>query len=176
MEIDRSGALLEEYYRLYLISIDRWAERQHEPRALARFRARRRDPLSKLRAMAETLGKAFVVALAYVDDAPGLRLDHPAGSDRARHPGRDGPGPGRQRPTPATWCSGGRSSSPASLGCTAYHLGESGQSASLAQFKEKFGARPFDYAELRLERLPWTRDRPSDLRSVVKTVLGFRDV
>ena len=61
------------------------------------------------------------------------------------------------------------------LGCTAYHLGESGQSASLAQFKEKFGARPVDYAELRLERLPWT---PTDqrLRSLVKKVLRFRDV
>ena len=96
VEIDRSGALLEEYYQLYLLSIDRWAERQHEPRALARFRARRRDPLSKLRAMSEHLGKAFVVALAYVDDRPGLRVDHPARPDRARHPGRDGPRPGRQ--------------------------------------------------------------------------------
>ena len=27
---------------------------------------------------------------------PGLRVDHPARSDRARHQGRDGPGPGRQ--------------------------------------------------------------------------------
>ena len=96
VEIDRTGALLEDYYRLYLLSVDRWAERQHEPRALARFRARRRDPLTKLQAMSEHLGKAFVVTLAYVDDRAGLRLDHPARPDRPRHPGRHGPGAGRQ--------------------------------------------------------------------------------
>ena len=73
-----------------------------------------------------------------------------------------------------TWCSGGRSQLACELGCTAYHLGESGQSASLAQYKEKFGARPVDYAELRMERLPYTRTDQA-ARSAVKKVLGFRD-
>ena len=45
-------------------------------------------------------------------------------------PGRPWTGSGSARPTPATWCSGGRSQLACELGCTAYHLGESGQSAS----------------------------------------------
>jgi hypothetical protein len=173
IEIDRTGALLDDYYRLYLLSVDRWAGRQHEPRALARFRARRRDPLSKLQAMADSLGKAFVVALAYVDDRPAFGSitllgqtahDTRAAMDRELVEGTYAGDLVQWRMIQLA----------CELGCTAYHLGESGQSASLAQFKEKFGARPVDYAELRLERLPWTRVDQA-LRSLVKRVLGFRD-
>ena len=39
-------------------------------------------------------------------------------------------------------------------GCRTYHLGESGQSRPLAQFKESVGAVGIDYAEYRYERLP----------------------
>jgi hypothetical protein len=174
VEIDRTGALLEDYYRLYLLSVDRWAERQHEPRALARFRARRRDPLTKLQAMADHLGKDFAVTLAYVGDQAAFGSitllgqtahDTRAAMDRDLVDGTYA-GDLVQWRTVQLACE---------LGCTAYHLGESGQSTSLAQFKEKFGARPVDYAELRLERLPWSR---ADLwsRSVVKRVLRFRDV
>ena len=174
VEIDRSGALLEDYYQLYLLSIDRWAERQHEPRALARFRASRRDPLSKLRAMSEHLGKAFVVALAYVDDRPAFGSITLLG--QTAHDTRAAMDRDLVDKTYAGDLVQWRMIELAcELGCTAYHLGESGQSTSLAQFKEKFGAKPFDYAELRLERLPWT---PTDqrLRSLVKKVLRFRDV
>ena len=173
VETDRTGALLEDYYRLFLLSVDRWAERQHEPQALAQFRARRRDPLAKLQAMAETLGKAFAVTLAYVDDQPAFGSitllgqtahDTRAAMDKDRI-GATCAGDLVQWRTIQLACD---------LGCTAYHLGESGASASLAQYKEKFGAEPVDYAELRLERLPYTRaDRA--VRSVVKRVLGFRD-
>jgi len=173
VEIDRTGGLLADYYRLYLLSVDRWAERQHEPRTLARFRAGRRDPLSKLQAMADHLGKAFVVTLAYVDDRPAFGSitllgqtahDTRAAMDRDLVDGTYA-GDLVQWRTVQLACE---------LGCAAYHLGESGQSASLAQFKEKFGARPVDYGELRIERLPWTR---VDLwsRSVVKRLVGFRD-
>ena len=61
------------------------------------------------------------------------------------------------------------------LVCTAYNLGERGRSTTLSRFKEKFGARPHDYAELRLDRLPWTRSEAA-ARAVVKRILGFRDV
>jgi hypothetical protein len=174
VEIDRSGALLDDYYQLYLLSIDRWAERQHEPRALARFRARRRDPLSKLRAMSEHLGKAFVVALAYVDDRPAFGSITLLG--QTAHDTRAAMDRDLVDKTYAGDLVQWRMIELAcELGCTAYHLGESGQSTSLAQFKEKFGAKPVDYAELRIERLPWT---PTDqrLRSLVKKVLRFRDV
>jgi hypothetical protein len=174
VETDRTGALLEDYYRLFVLSVDRWAGRQHEPRALAQFRARRRDPLVKLVAMAETLGKAFAVSLAYVDDKPAFGsitlLGQTAHDTRAAMDkdliGATCAGDLVQWRTIQLACD---------VGCSAYHLGESGASASLAQYKEKFGAEPVDYAELRLERLPYTRADQA-ARSAVKRVLRFRDV
>lgn len=173
VETDRTGALLDDYYRLFLTSVDRWAAKQHEPRALAHARARRRDPLAKLQAMSDSLGKAFAVTLAYVDDEPAFGAitllgqtahDTRAAMDRDRI-GATCAGDLVQWRTIQLACD---------LGCTAYHLGESGASASLAQYKEKFGARPVDYAELRLERLPYTKlDRAA--RTAVKKVLRFKD-
>jgi hypothetical protein len=53
-------------------------------------------------------------------------------------------------------------------------MGESGGSASLAQFKTRFGARPVPYADYHLERLPLTAaDR--HVRTAVKRVVNFRD-
>ena len=59
-------------------------------------------------------------------------------------------------------------------GCRHYHMGESGTSASMAQFKTRFGARPFPYAEYHLERLPLTA-ADHHLRTAVKRILRFRD-
>lgn len=59
--------------------------------------------------------------------------------------------------------------------CALYHLGESGRSASLAQFKEGFGAEAHDYAEYRLERLPYSQADQA-VRGLAKKVLRFRDV
>ena len=56
----------------------------------------------------------------------------------------------------------------------AFHLGESGGSASLADYKERFGAQAVDYPELRLERLPITR-ADHLARTVVKRAIGFRE-
>ena len=174
VEIDRTGALLEAYYPLFLLSVNRWAGRQHEPRALAHARARRRDPLTKLQAMADALGKAFAVTLAYVDDRPvsgsitllGQTAHYTrAAMDRDRV-GSTHAGELVQWRTIQLACD---------LGCTAYHMGESGGSTSLAEFKERFGAQPVDYAELRLERLPYTRADQA-ARNLVKKVLRFRDV
>jgi lipid II:glycine glycyltransferase (peptidoglycan interpeptide bridge formation enzyme) len=59
-------------------------------------------------------------------------------------------------------------------GCRYYHMGESARSSSLSQFKEKFGAVAYDYAEYRLERLPLTQiDQAA--RTAVKRLIGFKD-
>jgi hypothetical protein len=174
VDTDQTGALLQDYFRLFLLSVDRWAKRQHEPHALAQLRARRRDPLAKLQAMAETLGKAFTVTLAYIDNQPAFGsitlLGQTAHDTRAAMDkdliGATCAGDLVQWRTIQLACD---------LGCTAYHLGESGASASLAHYKEKFGAKPVDYAELRLERLPYTR-ADQTVRKAVKRVLRFRDV
>ena len=59
-------------------------------------------------------------------------------------------------------------------GCDSYHMGETGQSSSLAQFEERFGAVPVDHGEHFGERLPLHRvDQAA--RRVVKRLVGFRD-
>ena len=174
VEVDRTGALLDAYYALYLASVDRWALRQHEPRPLARWRAGRRDPLTKLQALAHHLGNRFVTAMAYVDDKPAFATIMLLGP--TAHVTRSAMDIDLVSSTKAGslvhWT---LLQEAVSYGCSRYHLGESGASTSLAQFKESFGAVPLDYHELRLERLPYTRV-DQQLRTVVKRALRFRDV
>lgn len=174
IEMGNSEALLQDYYALFLLSVDRWAGNQHEPLALARARARRRDPLAKLRSLARHMDEGFLITLAYLEGKPVagavVLLVGTAHYTRAamnrEAVGKSGAGYLIQWKALERACE---------LGCTAYHMGESGQSAALAQFKEKLGAVPFDYAELRLDRLPWTRTDMA-VRGAVKRVLGCKDV
>jgi hypothetical protein len=174
VEVQSGEELLGPYYRLYLLSVDRWAASQHEPLVLARARARRRDPLPKLRALARHLGEDFVVTLAHLGGVPVFGSitvlgqtahDIRAAMDRELV-GRSGAGDLVQWTTLELACA---------RGCRMFHLGESGRSTNLAQFKEKFGAEPYDYAEIRVERLPLTR-ADQTVRSAAKRLLGFRDV
>jgi hypothetical protein len=53
-------------------------------------------------------------------------------------------------------------------------MGETGQFASLAHFKTRFGAEPRRFAEYHIERVPVTAiDRA--VRTVVKRAIRFRD-
>lgn len=173
IEVARGGRLLEEYYGLYLTSVDRWAEFQREPRALARARAQARDPLGKLRTLGQALGQRFHVLLAYVDDQPAAGAIVVTG--RTAHSIRAAMDKSRIGDTQAAvlvnWT---EIEVAAGAGCRTLHLGESGRSRQLAFAKEKWGARPYDYVELRIERLPWTRV-DSALRTGVKRAIGFRD-
>ncbi len=174
IEVDRAGDLLDTYYDLYLTSVDRWAARQNEPLRLARWRARRRDPLEKLRLMAHHLGPAFVLTMAYVDDRPAYGSIMLLG--QTAHVTRSAMDIERVGDTKAgSLVQWSMLQLACAHGCRTYHLGESGRSRSLAQFKESFGATGIDYAEHRYERLPFTR-ADQTLRSVVKKVLRFRDV
>jgi hypothetical protein len=53
-------------------------------------------------------------------------------------------------------------------------MGDSGRSATLAQFKERFGAKPFDYADYLFERMPISTAR-ENLKRSVKWAIRFRD-
>lgn len=173
LEVGRGGQLLEEYYRLFLTSVDRWAENQNEPRALARARARRRDPLDKLQTMGTHLGEGFCVIMAYVDDAPVAGVITLYG--RTGHGTRaamDSSRMGKSHASELTYWTAIELACAA--GCSTFHLGESGRSQAFARAKEKFGAVPYDYPELRIERLPWTR-ADTALRDGVKRLIGFRD-
>ncbi|GAA3328799.1 hypothetical protein GCM10017711_37920 [Paeniglutamicibacter sulfureus] len=174
IEMGHTDALLRDFYALYLLSIDRWAGQQHEPRALAHVRAKRRDPLGKLQLLARHLGSGYQVTIAYVDGKPAAgsivmlagTAHYTLGAMDRERVGKSGAGYLVQWKNMERACE---------LGCTTYHMGESGESEALAQFKEKLGAVAYDYAELRLDRLPWTR-ADAAIRGLVKRLLGFRDV
>jgi len=164
---------LRAYYHLYERSLERWAERSREPVWLARWRGRRRDPLSKLETMAEALGEGFRLWLAWVGDQPA------AGSivllGNTAHGTRGAIDRDLAAPTRASflleWLAIGEA---IDHGCERYHLGETGTSASLATFKEGFGGRSHVYADYRIERLPVTRVDEL-VRAGVKAAVGFRD-
>lgn len=173
VEIDRTGRLLPVHCRLYAASVDRWARRQHEPQALARWRARRRDPLSKLRAMSRQMRDAFVVLVAFVDDQPaasGITLLGRNAHDTRAAMDLAVAGPCRANEL-LQWHS---IRIACEYGCAAHHLGESGWSSGLSRFKERFGATAVPYAEYRIERLPYTRFDIA-VRAAAKRTLGFRD-
>jgi hypothetical protein len=164
---------LAAYYRLYELSLERWAERSREPQWLALWRGRRRDPLAKLETMAERLGDRFRLWLAWQDGEP------VAGSiillGNTAHGTRGAIDRERAGPTRASFLLEWLAIEEATAaGCASYHLGETGTSASLAKFKEGFGGRSWEYQDLRLERLPLTRADLA-LRSGVKRVIGFRE-
>lgn len=173
VEVDQTGSLLPIHYELYLGAVEHWSAKQREPVALARWRAKRRDPLEKLQAMADHLGKDFCQFVAYHDGRPiasSIVLIGPAAHDTRAAMDRE-----RAAEVRANDALQRRSIRHAvEAGCTSYHLGESGESASLAAFKERFGAQGHRYAEIRIERLPVTRVDTA-ARQAVKRVIGFKD-
>lgn len=171
---DRGGRLLPVYYNLYLKSVDRWASQQHEPRPLAHWRARRRDPLEKFYAMSDRMDGGMCVSIADVDGVPAAGMITLFGQTAHYTRGaldRELAGPSRANhllvwTTVVAACD---------AGCSALHLGESGESERMATFKERFGAESVPYAEYRIEKVPVTAaDRAA--RGLVKKVLRFRDV
>ncbi|MEN3263298.1 GNAT family N-acetyltransferase, partial [Pseudonocardia sp.] len=169
-----SGAyLLPVYYRLHFTSVERWAEKQHDSRVLARWRAHRRDPLEKFEAKSKHLSEAFRMCVAFVGDRPTAAVIVLFGRTARYIRGamdRDLAGPSRANAVLHL-----AAIEQACLeGCSTDHLGEPGASASLARFRERFGAVPVNNSEYRIGRFPITAV-DSAVRSAVKTVLRFWD-
>ncbi|HEY2192758.1 MAG TPA: GNAT family N-acetyltransferase [Actinomycetospora sp.] len=173
VEIDHTGRLLPLHYQLYMTSVERWAARQHEPKKLAEWRARRRDSLHKLQTMARVLGENMAVQIAFVGERPAASSITLFG--RTAHDIR-----AALDPTLAGHSRAGMLLQWSTIemaharGCGSLHLGESGESARLSHFKESFGATALRYNEVRIERVPYTRV-DLVLRGGVKWVMGFRD-
>jgi hypothetical protein len=173
IECDSTGRLVPVFYELLKLSVERWAEQQHEPRALARWRLKRRDPLAKFQRMAAILGDAMQIWVAWKDGAPAAANVVLCG--RNVNDTRGAMNKELARPTSANDLLEWRQIEDACRrGCRWYHLGESGYSRGLSQYKEKWGARPVTYSEYRFERLPLTR-ADQLLRTAAKRVLRFRD-
>jgi len=172
VERDTSGRLVPVLYKLYDLSIDRWAAQQHEPRVLARLRGHRNDPRQKFEAMARALGDTCRIWVAWCGTQPAAAILVLQGKNATYSRGmmdKELAGPTR-----ANYLLHQLAIEEAcEAGCRDYHMGESGLSASLAQFKTRFGARPYAHAEYHFERLPITTlDRRA--RAVVKRIVGFR--
>ena len=173
IETDVTGRLLPVFFDLLHLSRARWARQQHEPLWLARWRARRLDPLAKWRRIATALGERCRVSIAWKDGRPAAGLIVLQG--RNAHYTRGAMDYELAAPTQASvglqWkaiCDA------ADAGCSWYHMGETGTSESLSRFKQLFGAEAHEYTEYRFERLPFTRvDHAA--RSAVKRLVGFRE-
>lgn len=173
VEFDSEGRLLPQFFALFEKSIERWAAAQHEPLALARWRANRRDPLAKFEHIAAAMPGLCHVGVAQLDGVPvsailvlqGANANYSRGAMDAERIGNSGANELLHRVAIER---------AANAGCTTYHMGESGKSSNLARFKEKLGAQPLDYAEYRLERLPVARMEQS-AKSIVKRLIGFKD-
>jgi hypothetical protein len=172
VELDTDGRLLDVFNELFMRSVERWAKRQHEPRRLAMWRARRRDSVDKMRRLLTDLGSARLW-VASVEGRPaaaiivlqGENAHYTRGAMDVELAGRSRANYLLHRYAIEDACN---------AGCRTYHMGETGSSSSLAQFKEALGARPHEYAEYLAEALPFSSiDR--GMRTAVKRVLRFKD-
>ncbi len=167
-----SPSLVSEFHSLLLLSFDRWAHQQGEPSALARWRGLRRDPESKFQALARTIGKMFQIWIARVNGEPAAAILVIGGHQA--HYTRGAMNKDLAGPVAANYLLHSLAMEDACRrGCRYYHMGESGNSKSLSDFKEKFGAVPVDYLEFRHERLPISRTEAL-ARSLVKRMVGMK--
>jgi hypothetical protein len=173
VELDTTGRLAGVFEALFTRSVERWARRQHEPAKLAHWRARRRDPPGKLARVMAALDGAAHLWVASAEGRPVAAILVLQGANA--HYTRGAMDEERAGETRANYLLHARAiEAAARAGCGSYHMGETGDSRSLAQFKEAVGGRPHRYAELVVERLPITRvDRMA--RTAVKTAIRFRD-
>jgi hypothetical protein len=172
VELDTTGRLGTVFHTLYERSVARWARRQHEPLQLARWRARRREPLEKFTELPRRLGSAGRLWVAWADDRPAAAIF--VLQDANAHYTRGAMDEELAGRTRANYLLQSIAIEDACrAGCDWFHMGDSGLSRGLAQFKEALGARPVDYAEYLLEKLPVTR-LDNGARTLAKRVVGFR--
>lgn len=173
VEKDSTGRLIPVFYDLLLQSLDRWASQQHEPRWLAHWRGRQRDPLRKFQNIARILGDACTVWVAWVNGqaaAADLVLQYGNVNDSRSAMNKELAGPTEANDLLMKLMI----EDACRAGCRYYHMGETGMSATLAHFKSRFGAVAYPYAEYHIERFPIT-GMESRLRRFVKHFIGFKD-
>jgi CelD/BcsL family acetyltransferase involved in cellulose biosynthesis len=171
---DDVGRLIPVFDALYRCSVQRWASQQHEPKWLAQWRARRRDPLQKFQTVAERLGTACRVWVASRFGQPVASMivlvhGHHSMMWRAAMDKEAARGSGASELLHSLAIE-----EACAAGHRFFHLGESAPSSLLARNKRGFGGEEIHYTGYRFERLPMTAaDR--FLRRQVKRVLRFRD-
>jgi lipid II:glycine glycyltransferase (peptidoglycan interpeptide bridge formation enzyme) len=173
VEKDTSGKLVPVFYNLFLQSVDRWAAQQNEPTPLAHWRAKRRDPIEKFAGLAQRMGEAFNLWIAWYQGQPAAAILVLQGKNA--HYTRGAMNKDLAGPSYANYLLHKMAIEDACQnGCRYYHMGESGTSKALAHFKSRFGAVAYGYAEYRIERLPITTI-DGWLRNFVKKIIKFKD-
>ena len=173
---DTTGALVPIFYDLYRQSLDRWANQGQVPAFLTRWRSQWREPQRKFQIVAESLGGACRIWVAKLHgQAVAAIIVLLQGANASYWRGamnKEIAGPTRA----SDWLQSLAIEDACRAGCRYYHMGESGSSVSLAQFKARFGAEAHPYVEYRLERLPITRqyDRAVRLGRGLSTLLFQR--
>jgi Acetyltransferase (GNAT) domain len=174
VEWDEGRRLVPVFDALYRTSVARWAERQHEPRTLAQWRSRRRDPPSKFQLVADRLGTACRIGVAWRSGVPaaaiivlthGEHITYWRGAMDQALAARTGANELLHCTAIEDACRAGR---------RWYHMGDSAPASSLAEFKRRLGAEEEHYTGYRLERWPLTAAEEL-LRTAVKRLLRFRD-
>ncbi|MEP2706535.1 MAG: GNAT family N-acetyltransferase [Roseibium sp.] len=174
VELGNNEHLVADFVSLFRRSIDRWARKQNEFEWLAQMRGHFRDSSKKFRLMAEHASQVLLIGIARHHGKP------VAGAillvDRNAHYTRGAMDERFIGKTYANYLLQAKMiERSCELKCGHYHMGETGNSRSLAQFKGQFGAVPVGYAELRHERLPvYSAERT--VRSGIKRLIGFSDV
>lgn len=166
--------LIDEFDRLFRLSILRWARMQNEFRWLASLRGHLRDPRQKFLEMARLCGDVMRVTIARKDGKAiagivvlyGQNAHYTRGAMDYQAVGNSGANALLHTTAIREACE---------RQCRSYNMGESGASQSLAGFKAQFGAVGYPYAEYRHERLP-ILSADQKLRAIVKRAIGFRDV
>ena len=168
-----SAQLLDDFHRLFAISVDRWARQQHEPRVFAQARARVRDPRAKFRAIVAALGDDCRISVAYDGDQPIAAIVVLVGANA--HYTRGAMDESNPKASLANRLLHARAIDDACRrGCRRYHMGETGSAEGLARFKSGFGAVGYEYQEYWLERIPvHAVDRWA--RTTTKRLIRFRD-
>lgn len=155
VESDPTGRLLPVFDALYRMSVDRWAKARRHPLAIARLLASRREPFRKFRIVADLLGEAFEVHIAWLGGKPlagtivltyGEIATYWRGAMDIEHATGTGANELLHRVAIETACR---------RGCLQYDMQRSA-SQGLGRFKSKFGARPTDFFEYRFENIPVT--------------------
>lgn len=156
VEWDDKGRLVDVFDSLYRKSVVRWAEHQRGGAHVAQWRARLREPRRKYETVAERIGSACRVWVAWRSGEPAAAVIVLAHGDHSTYwrgaMDRDVEAGTRandllHRLAIEDACRAGR---------RYYHMGESAPSSSLARFKRGFGAEEHHYTGYRFERLPLT--------------------
>jgi hypothetical protein len=169
LEIESGSAetLVSAFYGLYEKSIDRWTA-QEGLGGIARWKRRRREPRRKFDLVAAHLQDSCRIFVAHHRGQPAAAIIVLFQGCNASY-WRGAMDKDLAGPTRANYLLHAVAIEEAcGAGCRFYHMGETAGSASLSQFKTRFGATGYEYSEYRLERLPLT-----GVARLVKPLLGW---